>query len=299
MFEEAQYFAPVNTADDGTVTVELGQGHPGFADPEYRNRRDTLAALALEWRPGEPPPTAPYTDQEHEVWQIVSRELTEKHHRLASKSVLEGIEALKLPKDHIPQLTEVSGLLKPITGFEYLPAAGLVPLRDFYGVLAESNFYSTQYIRHHTAPFYTPEPDLIHEVIGHANTLASERLARLYRLAGDATQRVKTDEALVFVSQVFWFTLEFGVIQETDGLKAYGAGILSSYGEIEEFRSMTIKPLDLVEMGTMEYDITKYQDILFRAESMNHLEDCVGDFWETCTDESIKELIESRSGLVR
>lgn len=291
MFEEAQYFAPVSTDSDGSVVVELGQGHPGFADAEYRERRNALAELALTWSEGESIPDAPYTEAEEEVWRLVSRELAVKHQTLASKEYLEGAETLTLPGDRIPQLAEVSAMLKPLTGFTYRPAAGLVPLRDFYGVLADSNFYSTQYIRHHSVPFYTPEPDVIHEVIGHANALAAERFASLYRVAGQAARRVESEEALEFVSRVFWFTLEFGVIRESDGLKAYGAGILSSYGEIEEFRNMTIKPLDLREMGTIEYDITKYQDVLFEAQSMEHLEDLVGTFWEDCDDEMIERIL--------
>lgn len=290
MFEEGQYFAPVNTDADGTVVVELGENHPGFADAEYRERRNALAALALDWEPGEPVPTASYTDAEHEVWRLVSAELAVKHRELAAREYLEGTERLALPADRIPQLTEVSESLEPLTGFSYRPAAGLVPLRDFYGVLDDGRFYSTQYIRHHSVPFYTPEPDVVHEVIGHANALASPRFAALYRAAGEAARRVHSEEALEFVSRVFWFTLEFGVMSESDGLKAYGAGILSSYGEIDEFRGMTILPLDLVAMGTIEYDITQYQDKLFDAGSMDRLEDVVGEFWSTCDDDSIERL---------
>ncbi|MEV0197482.1 phenylalanine 4-monooxygenase [Nonomuraea sp. NPDC050691] len=293
MFEEAQYFAPVAEQDDGSVVVELASSHPGFADPVYRARRNAIAQLAVNHRKGMPIPAAEYTEQEHGIWALVTRELAVKHAKYATAEYLEGVERLGLPDDRIPQLEEVSHLLSPLTGFRYLPAAGLVPLRDFYGVLADEYFYSTQYIRHHSVPFYTPEPDIIHEVIGHANALAHERYAALYRLAGAAARRVESDEALEFVSKVFWFTLEFGVMSEGAELKAYGAGILSSYGEIEEFRGMDIRPLDLNVMGTTQYDITKYQDVLFRADSLQHLEDVVGGFWETCDDDSIAELLAS------
>ncbi|MEV4382080.1 phenylalanine 4-monooxygenase [Streptosporangium sp. NPDC049644] len=291
MFEEAQYFAPVATRDDGTIEVHLGAGHPGFADPVYRARRNAIAALAVGYVPGTPIPTAEYTAQEHEVWALVSRELSLKHHKYATVEYLAATERLGLPAERIPQLQEVGDLLEPLTGFRYVPAAGLVPLRDFYGVLADGLFHSTQYIRHHSTPLYTPEPDVIHEVIGHANALASDRYSRLYRLAGEAARRVESSEALEFVSKVFWFTMEFGVMTDQGELRAYGAGILSSYGEIEEFRGMDIRPLDVAVMGTTHYDITKYQDVLFRAESLKHLEDVVGEFWATCDDESIARLI--------
>ena len=289
MFEEAQYFAPVVADDDGTLKVQLGKGHPGFADPEYRSRRDALATLASQWQLGQPLPTADYTDAEHDVWRVVSEDLVAKHRAYACQEFLDGKEALGLPTDHIPQLARVSELLEPLTGYSYRPAAGLVPLRDFYGSLEDRAFWSTQYVRHHSVPLYTPEPDVLHEVVGHGNTLADPRFTRLYEAAG-ATNRVETDEALQFISKVFWFTLEFGVVRQDGELKAYGAGILSSPGEIEEFRGMTIRPLDVLAMGTTDYDITVYQDLLYAARSWTQIEDVVGSFWDTCTDDSILAL---------
>jgi phenylalanine-4-hydroxylase len=290
MFEEAQYFAPIDEHEDGTLKVRLGADHPGFADPEYRQRRDHLATLASQWQPGEPCPTADYTDAEHDVWRVVSEALLPEHRLYACREFLDGKEALGLPTDHIPQLEEVSALLAPLTGYRYLPAAGLVPLREFYGALADRTFWATQYVRHHSVPLYTPEPDVIHEVIGHGNTLANPKFTALYEVAGQASRRVESDAALEFVSKVFWFTLEFGVLWEAGELKAYGAGILSSPGETEEFRGMTIEPLDLVAMGTTDYDITVYQPLLYAAESFSHVEDVVGGFWAECTDDSIAEM---------
>ncbi|MEO3870287.1 phenylalanine 4-monooxygenase [Nonomuraea sp. B12E4] len=291
MFEEAQYFAPVAAQEDGSVVVELAASHPGFADPVYRERRNAIAQLALDYEPGTPIPSAEYSEQEHAVWEMVARELGVKHQTYATGEYLDGAARLGLPQDRVPQLEEVSKLLEPLTGFRYRPAAGLVPLREFYGVLADGFFHSTQYVRHHSVPFYTPEPDVIHEVIGHANALAHPRYAALYRLAGQAARRVEGEEALEFVSKVFWFTMEFGVMAEGRDLKAYGAGILSSYGEIEEFRGMDIRPLELGAMGATEYDITKYQDVLFRAESLQHLEDVVGGFWDSCDDDAVARLL--------
>src|SRR4051794_21844182 len=290
MFEEAQYLAPVAPGADGEVIVQLSRSHPRFADRSYPARPNAIAALAASYVPGEPIPAAEYTPAEHEVWRIVSHELDIKHRKYAARAYLDGKERLGLPGDRVPQLQEVSDRLEPLTGFRYRPAAGLVPLREFYGTLADSCFHSTQYIRHHTVPLYTPEPDVIHEVIGHANALANDRFAALYRLAGQAARRVETGEALEFVSKIFWFTMEFGVMTEDGEPKAYGAGILSSYGEIEEFRGMDIRPLDLAAMGATEYDITRYQDVLFQAESMDHLEDVVGGFWAACDDDSIAAL---------
>ena len=103
-------------------------------------------------------------------------------------------------------------------------------------------FHSTQYLRHPSQPLYTPEPDILHEVVGHCNLLANPAIAEVKRRAGEAARRCETAEGLQYVADVFWFTIEFGVMYEDGELRAYGAGLLSSYGEIEEFRGADIRP---------------------------------------------------------
>ncbi|HEY3189510.1 MAG TPA: phenylalanine 4-monooxygenase [Solirubrobacteraceae bacterium] len=290
MFEEGQLYSPVTAGDDGEVTVHLAHDHPGANDPVYRARRNEIAAAALAWRPGEPSPLIDYTADEQNVWRTVCRELFPKYERYAIAEFQEGVERLRLPRDHVPNLDEVSELLDPLTGFRYVPAAGLVPLREFYGMLRDRVFHSTQYVRHPAVPLYTPEPDIIHEVIGHGHLLATPTFSELHRLTGEAAHRLRDEDNLRFLSKVFWFSAEFGVVVEDGELRAYGAGILSSYGEIEEFRGMQHRPLDLVEMGTADYDITAYQPVLYRAESLDEVREVVGGFFRTCTDESIADM---------
>lgn len=290
MFEEGQLYSPVTKGEDGTVTVHLGQDHPGFTDEAYRARRGEIAEVALEWQRGTPVPPVDYTDEEHEIWALVSRELAPKHERYAHSEYLVGKQALGLPTDRVPQLREVTELFGASTGWTYICAPGLVELRQFYGDLADRTFNSTQYLRHPSQPLYTPEPDIIHEVMGHANQLASPRFSRITEAAGKASRRVQTDDAMQFVADVFWFSMEFGVMYEGDQLKAYGAGILSSYGEMDEFGHMEIRDLDLLDMGTLNYDITKYQPVLFAARSLDHLEDVVGQFFEDVSDDSAAAL---------
>jgi phenylalanine-4-hydroxylase len=283
-------YSPVRTGTDGSVTVELTETHPGFADPAYRARRDAIASLAVGHVAGDPIPNVTYTAIEDDVWRIVSRELAIKHRVYATSSFLEGVEALALPRDHIPQLSDVTDRLRLLTGFRYEPIAGLAPLRTFYGSFDEDVFLSTQYIRHHSSPLYTPEPDIVHEVLGHANQLASADTARLYRLVGDAVRRVETDSALRLLSRVFWFTFEFGVVEEDSELRTYGAGILSSFGELDAFRSATMLPLDFAEMARIDYDITRYQPVLFVARSMAEVHDLLEAFLTSFTDETPQRL---------
>ncbi|MGQ0521911.1 MAG: phenylalanine 4-monooxygenase [Actinomycetota bacterium] len=286
MADGAQLYAPVRRDGAGGVDVVLGQDHPGFRDPAYRARRNALAALALDWRPGAPVPEPEYTPAEHEVWRMVAEELRPLHHRHACRAYLDASEELALPVDHVPQLGEVSHALGRATGFRYLPVAGLAPLREFYGAFADSAFFSTQYLRHPSMPLYTPEPDLVHEVVGHANQLADPAFAAVYRLVGGAVARTRSEAALRFLSRVFWFSLEFGVVHEAGEPKAYGAGILSSPGETAAFGRAEIRPIDLVEMGTIPYDITRYQPVLFAARSMEHLVDVLTGFFSTFDDDA-------------
>ena len=192
MRDDRQAYTPVLQNSDGRAEVQLGDAHPGASDPAYRARRNAIATLALRWQRGTPLPDAPYDEVEHAVWRKVADELDPLHRRHACRAFLAGKARLGLPSDRIPQLAEVTALLEPLSGFRYVPAAGLVPLRNFYESLADGRFHSTQYVRHHSVPLYTPEPDVIHEVVGHANCLANTRYAALYRAAGEAARRVQS-----------------------------------------------------------------------------------------------------------
>jgi phenylalanine-4-hydroxylase len=292
---------PTRLVDKGVNTLayggQLSADHPGFTDAGYRARREALAEVAQHYRRGQPVPDAPYAPEDHELWQLCSRELRERHERLAADEYLRGVHALELPTDHVPQLTEVSDLLEPITGFRYEPVPGLVSPWNFYGALGDGWFMSTQYIRHHSLPYYTPEPDVIHEVIGHANQLASPRFASLYRKVGDAITRVHTDQAVEFLSRVFWFTVEFGVVREGKELKAYVAGILSSFGELDEFRNADVKPFDIATMGAQSYDITRYQPVLFAAESTDALIGEMSDFLDHYDEDAFNRFASTGMGL--
>jgi phenylalanine-4-hydroxylase len=267
--------------------MDLPSDHPGATDPEYRLRRAAIAEVGAAHQAGDPIPDVTYTDEEDAVWATVSSELAVKHERLACAEYLRGAACLTLPRDRVPQLREVDERVQACTGFRILPVPGLVPSRTFYAALAARTFLSTQYIRHHSVPFYTPEPDIIHEIIGHANMLASPVFADLYAAAGEASLRATTDEALALFSKVFWFTLEFGVVWEHGELRTYGAGLLSSYGEIDEFRNAEIRPWDLREMGTLDYDITRYQPVLFAAPSFEFVVNELGAFFRSFDDHSV------------
>jgi phenylalanine-4-hydroxylase len=240
------------------------------------------------------PNTVTYLPRENKVWQIVSTTLRPIWDTKVADAVLEAREAIQLPINTVPQLSEVSAKLRPLSGFAYHSVGGLVPVEDFFGALANRSFLSTQYLRHPKSPLYTPEPDIIHEVIGHGTCLANERLATLHQLAGEALIRVTTKQARQFIADVWWFTGEFGVVRHSKDVKAYGAGILSSAGELEAFTKASIRPLHIGEMGTTSYRIDQMQPTLFAAESIEHLMETVGSFFATVDDTMIEEILRAR-----
>jgi phenylalanine-4-hydroxylase len=277
--------APVRTPAPAGVQphpmFDLPADHPGFSDEVYRRRRSQIAAIGAAYQPGTPIPEVEYTPEEDALWRLVSTELATKHQQFACAEYLDAASRLRLPADAVPQLGEVTDALQPLTGWRVEPVPGLVPIRDFYGSLATRRFCSTQYVRHHSVPFYTPEPDIVHEIIGHANALASPVFAGLYELAGLASLRATTEEALERFSKVFWFTIEFGVVYEDGELRTYGAGILSSFGELDSFRQAEIRPWDIEEMAATPYDITRYQPVLFAAPSFAEMVERLSAFFDS------------------
>lgn len=258
--------------------VNLDPDHPGFRDAEYRARRNAIAQIATDYRSGQPIPHAPYTELEHEVWQTIWQALRPAHRRHACAEYLDSLEKLNFPTDRIPQLDEVSRKVEALSGFRLEPVAGLVEPRIFLESLARGVFLCTQYIRHHSTPLYTPEPDVAHEIIGHAVTLASPRLAEINRLFGEAVRRTKSSVELDRLARVYWFTIEFGVLRENGAVKAYGTGLLSSAGELEEMHKAELRPLDLEAAANHVYEPTHYQEILFCAESFDEMETSLRSF---------------------
>ena len=263
---------------DRNAIVKLDPDHPGFRDKEYRARRNAIAQIAMTYKPGSPIPPAPYTEPEHGVWRTILEALGPAHREHACAEYLECLDRLAFDPDRIPQLDEVTKKVEAISGFRLEPVAGLVEPRVFLESLAGGVFLSTQYIRHHSTPLYTPEPDVAHEIIGHAVTLADKRLAELNRLFGEAVSRTTSSDELDRLSHIYWFTIEFGVLRENGKVKAYGTGLLSSAGELAEMHKADLRPLDLEVAADQVYDPTHFQELLFCADSFDEMYETLRDF---------------------
>ena len=259
--------------------VQLDPDHPGFRDTAYRARRNAIAGIALAHQGGPVPPVN-YQPEEDATWRAVWSSLEPLHRRLACGQYRDGADAVRLPHDHVPQLAEVNVSLSKATGFTMRPVAGLVGDRTFLGYLSRDVFLATQYMRHPSRPLYTPEPDVVHELIGHAPSFCEPSFAALNRAFGRAAERVDA-ETLARVARLYWYTLEFGVCQERGALKAYGAGLLSSFGELGGFEERArLLPFDPALIAETPYDPTDYQRVLFVATSFGEMVERVRAFLE-------------------
>lgn len=266
--------------------AELDSDHPGFTDPKYRNRRKLFADLAINYRHGQPLPYVEYTKEEVATWSTVYEKLQDLYPTHACKQFNRVFPLLQqhcgYRKDNIPQLDDVSKFLERTTGFRLRPVAGLLSGRDFLAGLAFRVFHSTQYIRHPSQPLYTPEPDVCHELLGHAPLFADPDFAAFCQEIGLASLGA-SDEDVEKLATIFWFTVEFGLCRENGEIKAYGAGLLSSFGELVFCKSEKAKylPFQPKVTGVTKYPITTYQPVYFVCESFEDAKKIFLDYTKT------------------
>jgi phenylalanine-4-hydroxylase len=154
--------------------------------------------------------------------------------------------------------------LKERSNFRLAPVEGLVDTRAFLSWLSYRTMLSTQYIRHHSRPEYTPEPDIVHEAIGHIPMFTNRDFADFSQFIGHGA-RVATDEQLEELGRLYWFTVEFGLTEENGEIKAYGAGLLSSYGELTHAFGDEVERrlFDLEQVIATPYDYSDMQPVLY------------------------------------
>eukprot|EP00656_Telonema_subtile_P043945 TRINITY_DN50246_c0_g1_i1.p1 TRINITY_DN50246_c0_g1~~TRINITY_DN50246_c0_g1_i1.p1 ORF type:complete len:343 (-),score=88.90 TRINITY_DN50246_c0_g1_i1:87-1115(-) len=283
---------------DGSIEL-IAPDHPGFSDQAYIERRNQLAEQAASYRHGEPLPRIEYTQSEQDTWKAVVDKLDVLHQKHACAEYLRVRPLMEqhcgFRADNIPQLEDVSCFLQDCTGFRIRPVTGLLSARDFLNALAFRVFFSTQYIRHHSRPLYTPEPDLLHEMLGHVPMFADPDFADFSHSIGVASLGA-SDEDIERLATCYWFSVEFGMLQEQGELKAYGAGLLSSFGELEyacnahwspsappglHTTAPSVQRFDPFVASATEYPITEYQPVYFVADSMLHAKEAMKRFCES------------------
>jgi phenylalanine-4-hydroxylase len=255
-------------------TLELEPGHPGLGDEEYVARRRALFALCRRHRlEALGPPMIAYTEEEQRIWREVSPRLDALHVRHASRIYLRAKRELGISETEIPQMRQLSQVVRDRTGMYLVPAEGPIAYRIFYGYIAQRGFPCTQFIRHGSKPEFTPEPDMIHDCLGHVPPLLNHDYAELLTLIGKAAVRVTSGDHVLALKRLSWFSIEFGLIEEDSERRIFGAGILSSIGEIPFSLSKDVeqRPFVTDEVIETDYDWSRMQDLLFVIPSLGFL----------------------------
>jgi tyrosine 3-monooxygenase len=249
--------------------------HPGEGDAAYIARREFLFDLTRRHRLEHlGPPLVDYTAEETRIWREVSPKLDELHVKYASEIYLKAKRELAITEDVIPQLKHLSERVKATTDMHLVPAEGALPYRTFYEYIAQRGFPVTQFIRHGSHPEFTPEPDMIHDCLGHVPPLMNQDYAELLTLIGKAAAATPRGDQVLALKRFSWFSIEFGLIEEHGETKVFGAGILSSFGEIPHSLfspDARRRPFVTEDVIRQDYDPSHMQTDFFIAPSFKFL----------------------------
>jgi len=261
---------------------QLDLDHPGASDEDYRARRDRIAGLAKNFRETHVITDVEYTAEEQKVWQIVATRLEEIQAKRASEFYLDAKKKLGISTNRIPQLSEMNKRLKELSNFRLAPIEGLVETRAFLSWLSYRTMLCTQYIRHPSRPEYTPEPDIVHEAIGHIPNFTNRDFADFSQFIGHGA-RIATDQQLEELGRLYWFTVEYGLVEEAGEIKAFGAGLLSSFGELENAFTDNVerRPFDLEQVINTPYEYSDMQPILYVIPSYAYLKETTRKYIES------------------
>ncbi|HTA46331.1 MAG TPA: phenylalanine 4-monooxygenase [Bryobacteraceae bacterium] len=226
-----------------------------------------------------------YSEENHEAWRRLFARMLPRWDRYANEHYLKGIHSLCLDPLHVPRLEDVNRFLKPLTGFQAKAVSGYIPAFLFFDCLRSRAFPTTISIRPADKLDYLPEPDIFHDVAGHVpmhtDPAFAEALVRFGECAHTAAEIAgrqhdvhRLTSMIRAMARFFWFTIEFGLMRSRAGLKVYGSGLLSSFGEIEhaiESREVQRYPIQLEWTINQGFEINHYQPLLFIVDSFDHL----------------------------
>ena len=215
-----------------------------------------------------------YTPQEHEIWRTLFRRQEKILQGRAVPEIVDAMRALEMTADGIPRFERLTGMLRPVTGWSIVAVPGLVPDEIFFEHLANRRFPVTRWIRAPEQMDYLEEPDLFHDLFGHVPLLMNPVFADYMAAYGTAGQKAMDMGCLGHLGRLYWYTVEFGLINTPDGLRIYGAGIASSKGEsiwCLEDPSPNRIGFDLRRVLNTHYRIDDYQETYFVIDSYEQL----------------------------
>ncbi len=230
-----------------------------------------------------------YSERNHEAWRRLYARMLPRWRQYANGKFLEGIELLATDPERVPRLDDVNRFLAPLTGFKAKAVAGYIPAYLFFDSLRRREFPTTITVRDLDSLDYLPEPDIFHDISGHVpmhtDRAFADALVRFgevantvaHQFAGRADEKqavTELDSIIKAMARFFWFTVEFGLMRGPAGLKGYGSGLLSSYGEIQnaiENPAVQRYPFKLEWVVNQAFEIDHYQPLLFVVDSFEQL----------------------------
>jgi len=225
----------------------------------------------------------PYSTEENTIWHdLITRQIPLLPNR-ACKPWIDAMNEMNFPINRVPQLKEISEVLKKHTGWSVAPVPALIGFTEFFQLLANKQFPVATFIRTREDFDYIQEPDIFHEVFGHTPPLTDHRFAAFCEAYGKAGLAADGKDHFM-LARLFWFTVEFGLVNTDEGIRAYGSGIMSSPGELSYAVESDVplrKPFDPVDVLRTPYRIDIYQPIYFVIDSFDDLfhlaqEDLIG-----------------------
>jgi phenylalanine-4-hydroxylase len=230
-----------------------------------------------------------YSEENHQAWSALYSRIQDRWQRYANPKFLEGVAKLNLDPNRVPRIEEINRFLSPLTAFAAKPVSGYIPAFTFFDCLRNRDFPTTITVRDSSKLDYLPEPDMFHDVAGHVpmhtDKVFADTLVRFGECALSAAlsvQGLKDKELQAHrarsiirgLARFFWFTVEFGLIRSGKEVKAYGSGLLSSYGELaHSIESPEVQrfPIQLEWAINQHFEIDHYQPLLFIVDSFDHL----------------------------
>jgi phenylalanine-4-hydroxylase len=256
-----------------------------------------------------------YSEENHRTWATLYARIQEKWQRYANPKFLEGVSKLNLDPSRVPRISEINTFLSPLTGFSAKPVSGYIPAFTFFDCLRTRDFPTTITIRDASKIDYLPEPDMFHDVAGHvpmhtdkafADTLvrfgecALSAAMVIQQLKDKEIQAQRARSIIQGMARFFWFTVEFGLIRSGKELRAYGSGLLSSYGELEyALTSPEVQryPVQLEWAVNQSFEIHHFQPLLFVIDSFEHLFSLVDQLERWVKDGKLDNLAPGEPGV--
>tara|TARA_R110002096_G_scaffold36434_10_gene101786 strand:+ start:2868 stop:3749 length:882 start_codon:yes stop_codon:yes gene_type:complete len=215
-----------------------------------------------------------YTPEEHAVWTTLYERQMGMLQGYACKEHLKGLELLNLNDGGIPDFRRINDKLEKLTGWTVITVPGLIPEKEFYEHLANRRFVSGRFIRDAEKLDYLPEPDIFHDVFGHVPLLTQPVFADYMEAYGKGGLRSLEFDAIKNMARLYWYTVEFGLINTPEGRRIYGAGIVSSKAESEfslNARSPNRIHFDLERIMRTDYRYDDFQQTYFVIDSFEEL----------------------------